>query len=133
MVGEVPVRGVRHHAHLPRRFTEHHGVRATRAGQLEPCGDQTVADGASRTARLRLVFLHCWSAGLHDDRITKNKWTASTLWDKVDAVHYLAREAPNGVGQDDGSAAAWPGPDHGGGVVRRPSRRGHLSHRPTMI
>jgi hypothetical protein len=97
MVGEVPVRGVGHHAHLPRRFTEHHGVRATRAGQLEPCSDQTVADGASRTAPLRLVFLHCWSAGLHDDRITKNKWTASTLWDKVDGVHYLATEAPNGV------------------------------------
>ena len=48
-VGEVPVGGVGHHAHHPGRFTEHHGVRATGPGQLEPGGDQAVADGASRT------------------------------------------------------------------------------------
>jgi hypothetical protein len=47
MVGEVPIGGVGHHAHLPGRLTEHHGVRATAPGQLEACGDQAVADGAS--------------------------------------------------------------------------------------
>ena len=36
MVGKVPVGGVGHHAHHPRRFTEHHRVRATGPGQLEP-------------------------------------------------------------------------------------------------
>ncbi len=47
-VGEVPVGGVGYHAHHPCRFTEHCGVRATGPGQLEPCGDQAVADGTSR-------------------------------------------------------------------------------------
>ena len=46
--GEVPVCGVGHHAHHPRRFAEHDGVRATAAGQLEPGGHQPVADGAAR-------------------------------------------------------------------------------------
>jgi hypothetical protein len=48
MVGEVPIGGVRHDAHLPRRFTEHHGVRATGPSQLEPGGDETIADGTPR-------------------------------------------------------------------------------------
>ena len=47
-VGEVPVGGVGHHAHHPGRFTEHDGVRAAGPGQLEPGGDQAVADGAPR-------------------------------------------------------------------------------------
>ena len=56
-VGEVPVGGVGHHAHHPGRLTEHHRVRAAGAGQLEPGGDQAVADGAARTASpLRLGF-----------------------------------------------------------------------------
>jgi hypothetical protein len=72
MVGEVPVGGVGHHAHLPGRFTEHHGVRATAPGQLEAGGDQAVPDGAPRPALpLWLVCLLCWSAGAHDDRITE--------------------------------------------------------------
>jgi hypothetical protein len=59
-VGEVPVGGVGHHAHHPGRLAEHHGVRAAGPGQLEPCGDQAVADGASRTAPpLRLAYLRC--------------------------------------------------------------------------
>ena len=59
-VGEVPVGGVGHHAHHPGRFTEHHGVRATRPGQLEPRGDEAVADGASRPSPpLRLVDFRC--------------------------------------------------------------------------
>ena len=59
-IGEVPVGGVGDHAHHPRRFTEHDGVRATGPGQLEPRGDQAVADGASRTAPpLRPVHLRC--------------------------------------------------------------------------
>ena len=59
-VGEVPVGGVGHHAHHPGRFTEHHGVRATGPGQLEPGRDQAVADGASwPAAPLRLVYLPC--------------------------------------------------------------------------
>jgi hypothetical protein len=48
-VGEVPVGGVWHHAHHLRRLTEHHGIRATGAGQFEPGGDEAVADGASRS------------------------------------------------------------------------------------
>jgi len=60
MIGEVPVGGVGHHTDFPRRFAEHHGVRATGPGQLEPRRDQTVADSPSRTARsLRLVVLPC--------------------------------------------------------------------------
>ena len=59
-VGEVPVGGVGHHAHHPGRFTEHHGVRATGPGQLEPGCDQAVADGASRPSPpLRLVDFPC--------------------------------------------------------------------------
>ena len=46
--GEVPVGGVGHHADHPCRFTEHDRVRATGPGQLEPRGDQAVADGTSR-------------------------------------------------------------------------------------
>src|SRR5439155_1423059 len=44
-VGEVPVDGVGHNAYHPRRFTEHDRVRTPSSGQLEPCGDQAVADG----------------------------------------------------------------------------------------
>ena len=61
-VGEMPVGGVGHHAHHPCRFTQHNGVRAAGAGQLEPGGDQAVADGASRppsSLRGRLVFRPC--------------------------------------------------------------------------
>ena len=57
-IGEVPVGGVGHHAHHPCRLTEHHRVRATGPGQLEPCGDEPVADGASRPSPpFRLVYL----------------------------------------------------------------------------
>ena len=61
-VGEMPVGGVGHHAHHPCRFTQHNGVRAAGAGQLEPGGDQAVADGAPRppsSLRGRLVFRPC--------------------------------------------------------------------------
>ncbi len=61
-VGEVPVGRVRHHAHHPCRFPQHNGVRAAGAGQLEPGGDQAVADSASRpppSLRGRLVFRPC--------------------------------------------------------------------------
>jgi hypothetical protein len=58
-VGEVPVRGVGHHAHHPGRFTQHHGLRATRPGELEPGRDQAVADSAPRPPPLRLVDLPC--------------------------------------------------------------------------
>ena len=54
-VGEVPVGGVRHHAHHPCRLAKHHGIRATVPCQLEPCGDKAVADSASRAPALRLV------------------------------------------------------------------------------
>ena len=57
--GEVPVGGVGHHAHHPRRLTEHDGVRAAGPGQLEPCGDQAVADGTARTAPSRPGCLLC--------------------------------------------------------------------------
>ena len=57
-VGEVPVGGVGHHAHHPGRLTQHDGVRATGPRQLEPCGDETVADGASRPPP-RLGHLIC--------------------------------------------------------------------------
>jgi Transmembrane secretion effector len=46
--GEVPVGGVGHHAHHPCRFPEHDGIWATGPRQLQPCGDQAVADGAAR-------------------------------------------------------------------------------------
>jgi hypothetical protein len=49
-VGEVPVGGVGHHAHHLCRLTEHDGIRAAGPGQLEPGCDQSVADGAARTA-----------------------------------------------------------------------------------
>jgi hypothetical protein len=90
MISEVPVGGVWHHAHLPRRFTEHHGVRATGPGQFEPGGDQAVADGSSRTAPplLRLTLLLRWSAGPHDDRVSERRWTASTSLVIVDSVHF---------------------------------------------
>ena len=58
-VGEVPVGGVGHHAHHLCRLTEHDGVRAAGPGQLEPCGDQAVADGASRTPPPRPGYLTC--------------------------------------------------------------------------
>ena len=45
-VGEVPVGGVRHHAHHLRRLAEHDGIRATCPGQFQPGGDQAIADGA---------------------------------------------------------------------------------------
>ena len=57
-VGEVPVGGVRHHAHHLCRLTEHDGIRATRPGQFQPGGDQAVADGASRPPP-RLGYLTC--------------------------------------------------------------------------
>jgi hypothetical protein len=47
--GEVPVGGVGHHAHHPGRLAEHDGVRTAGPGQLEPRGDQAVADGAARS------------------------------------------------------------------------------------
>jgi hypothetical protein len=90
-VGEVPVGGVGHHAHHPGRLAEHHGVRAAGAGQLQPRGDQAVADGATR-ATMPLGGERCprtrfprWSAGRHRARITK--WTASTKHVNVDSVH----------------------------------------------
>jgi len=49
-VGEVPVGGVGHHAHHLCRLTEHDGIRAAGPGQFQPRGDQSVADGAARTA-----------------------------------------------------------------------------------
>ena len=58
-VGEVPVGGIGHHAHHPCRFTQYDGVWAAGAGQLQPGGDQAVADGTSRTVpslRDSLVF-----------------------------------------------------------------------------
>ena len=59
-VGEVPVGGVGHHAHHPGRLTEHHGVRPAGPGQLEPRGDQALADGPSRPSPpLRLAYLAC--------------------------------------------------------------------------
>ena len=59
-VGEVPVGGVGHHAHHPGRLTEHHGVRTAGPGQLEPGGDQALADGPSRPSPpLRLACLPC--------------------------------------------------------------------------
>ena len=58
-VGEVPVGRVRHHAHRPRRLTEHDGVRATGPGQPEPRGDQAVADGAARTPPPGPDYLTC--------------------------------------------------------------------------
>jgi hypothetical protein len=61
-VGEMPVGGVGYHAHHPCRFTQHNGVRAAGASQLESGGDQAVADGASRppsSLRGRLVFRPC--------------------------------------------------------------------------
>jgi hypothetical protein len=76
-VGEVPVGGVGRHAHDPGRLAEHHGVRAAGPGQLEPGGDQAVADGAARTApQRRPACLRCCLVGRHGPRITK--WTAST-------------------------------------------------------
>ena len=85
-VGEVPVGGVGHDAHHPGRFPEHDGVRAAGSGQLEPGGNQAVADGASRTAApLRRVYLPCCPAGSHRDRITK--WTTSTIMVNVYSVH----------------------------------------------
>jgi hypothetical protein len=58
-VGEVPVGGVGHHADHACRFSEHHGVRAAGPGQLEPGGDQAVADGAPRPPPLRPGCLAC--------------------------------------------------------------------------
>ena len=61
-VGEVPVGGIGHHAHHPCCLTQHHGVRATAPGQLEPGGDQAVTDGTSRPPsplRGSLVFRFC--------------------------------------------------------------------------
>ena len=59
-VGEVPVGGVGHHTHHPGRFTQHHGVRATGPGQLEPGRDQAVTDGAPRPPpRLRRADFPC--------------------------------------------------------------------------
>jgi hypothetical protein len=54
----VPVGGVRYDAHGTGRFAEHHGVRATRPGQLDPGGDQAVADRPPRPSwPLRLARL----------------------------------------------------------------------------
>jgi DNA-binding transcriptional ArsR family regulator len=47
-VGEVPVGGVGHDAHHPYRLAEHDGVGAAGPGQLQPGGDQPLADGAAR-------------------------------------------------------------------------------------
>jgi energy-coupling factor transporter ATP-binding protein EcfA2 len=58
-VGEVPVGGVRHHAHHPCRLAEHDGVRAAGPGQLEPCGDQAVADGTARVPPPGPGYLTC--------------------------------------------------------------------------
>jgi hypothetical protein len=61
-VGEVPVGGIGHHAHHPCRLTQYDGVWAAGAGQLQPGGDQAVADSASRPPpplRGRLVFHPC--------------------------------------------------------------------------
>jgi hypothetical protein len=58
-IGEMPVGGVGHHAYHPGRFPEHDGVRATGPGQLEPCGDQAVTDGAARTAPPHHGYLTC--------------------------------------------------------------------------
>ena len=49
-VGEVPVGGVRHHAHHLCRLAEHDGIRAAGPGQFQPDGDQAVADGTARAA-----------------------------------------------------------------------------------
>ena len=58
-VGKMPVGGVGHHAYHPGRFPQHDGVRATGPGQLEPCGDQAVADGAARPAPPHHGYLTC--------------------------------------------------------------------------
>ena len=59
-VGEVPVGGVGHNAHHPCRLAEHHGVRTAGSGQLQPRGDQAVADCTPRTApALQLACLRC--------------------------------------------------------------------------
>jgi hypothetical protein len=50
MIRKVTIGGVGHHAHHPGGFSEHHGVRASGPGELEPGRDQAVADGAPRTA-----------------------------------------------------------------------------------
>jgi hypothetical protein len=52
MVGKVPVGGVGHHPHHPRRFTEHDRVRATGPCQFDTGGDEPIAHGASRAAVL---------------------------------------------------------------------------------
>ena len=85
-VGEVPVGGVGHHADHPGRFAEHDGVGAAGPGQLEPGGDQAVADGASRPPPPCRGSFRCWSARVrlgHDSNSgqrppIKLKWTAST-------------------------------------------------------
>jgi hypothetical protein len=56
-------------------------------GQLQPCGDQAVTNGAARAAApLGLVGLLRRSAGRHGGSITK-KWTVSTSVVNVDSVH----------------------------------------------
>jgi hypothetical protein len=87
MVGEVPVGGVRNHAHHSGRFTEHHGLRATGPGQLKSGSDQAAAYRASqRAAPSRLPRLTCWPGRRHAD-ILIQKWTPSTSSAMVDAVH----------------------------------------------
>jgi len=66
-VSEVPVGGVGYNTLHPGRFTEHHRVRAASPGQLEPSGDQAIADGASRPPWSHLACLRWWLTGCHQD------------------------------------------------------------------
>ncbi len=89
MVGEVPVGGVRHHAHHSGRFTEQHGLRATSPGQLESGSDQAAAHRASqRAAPPRRLRLTCWPGSRHADRLLHSGHRPHSLG-IVDGVHYL--------------------------------------------
>ena len=52
-VGEVPVGGVGDHPHHSGRLAEHNAVRAASPGQLEPRGDEPVADARVGTIIVR--------------------------------------------------------------------------------
>ena len=73
----MPVSGVGHDTHYSCRLPEHDGVGPPLPRQLEPGGDQAVADRASRPwPPTGLVFLPFGSASRHDDTLNQ-----------VDSVH----------------------------------------------